>query len=50
MALSERERDQLLTQLARDVRAIRKVLAPEDERPAATRKRDARALYGDGRN
>ena len=36
----------LLQQIATDVRAIRKAVAPEDERPAATRKKDPRKLYG----
>lgn len=46
--MTERERDQLLRQMAVDIRAIRKALVPENERPAQTRKKDPRALYGDG--
>lgn len=44
--LTERERDQLLRQMAEDIRAIRKAVAPPNERPAQTRKKDPRALYG----
>lgn len=43
--LTDKQRDQLLTQMAADIRAIRKELAPEDERPAATKKKDPRKLY-----
>jgi hypothetical protein len=46
MSLSEKQRDILLTQIAADLRAIKKILAPEAERPATERKRDPRKLYG----
>lgn len=48
MSTTDNQRDQLLRQIAEDIRAIRKAVAPENERPAATRKKDPRALYGDG--
>ena len=44
--MTENQRDLLLQQIAADIRAIRKHLVPEDERPAATRKKDPRKLYG----
>ena len=44
--MTERERDLLLTRIAEDVRAIRRALLPEEERPAQTRKRDPKKLYG----
>lgn len=46
MTLTERERDRLLLQIAADLRAIRNAVAPETERPAQTRKRDPKKLYG----
>ena len=48
MSMTEAQRDKLLTQIAADLRAIRKHLMPDEERPAATRKRDPRRLYGGG--
>lgn len=46
--MTDNQRDQLLRQIAEDIRAIRKAVAPENERPASTRKKDPRALYGGG--
>lgn len=47
MTLSDGQRDMLLRQIAEDTRAIRRALDPEGERPASTRKKDPRRLYGD---
>lgn len=44
--LTDKQLAALLTQIAADVRAIRKHLEGDVERPAATRKKDPRALYG----
>jgi hypothetical protein len=44
--MTSRQRDALLTQIARDIRAIRQAVAPENERPASTRKKDPDKLYG----
>jgi hypothetical protein len=46
VTMTERQRDQLLQQIAKDIRAIRQAVAPENERPAATRKKDPKAIYG----
>ena len=49
MPMTDGQRDMLIQQIAADVRAIRKALAPKEEKPAATRKKDPRKLYGEGR-
>lgn len=45
MGLTDNQTQKLLMQIASDVRAIRKEIAPEEERPAATRKKDPKKLY-----
>ena len=46
--MTDRQRDKLLTEIARDIQALRRHLEGEpNERPAQTRKRDPRKLYGD---
>lgn len=46
MALTENQRDQLLTDLAKDVRRILNHLQPPEEQPRSVRKRDPHKLYG----
>lgn len=46
MSLTDNQRDLLLQQIAKDVRRIAAAVAPDAERPAQTRKKDPRALYG----
>lgn len=48
--MTEKQRDILLQQIAADIRAVRKHLLPDEERPAATRKKDPHKLYGGGGN
>jgi hypothetical protein len=46
MSMTDKQRDVILTNLAADVRKLVKHLIPDEERPAATRKKDPRRVYG----
>jgi hypothetical protein len=49
LALTDRQRDMLLSDLNRKVDRILALLdPPKDDHPPAVRKRDPRALYGSG--
>lgn len=48
MSLTQNQRDALLSQMAADIRAIRKAVEPKDDKEPKPRKKDPRRLYGGG--